>query len=119
MDYNWIETYCLEKKGTVKEIKPEWGSINYLIGGKLFGMEGTDSKGRPIFTVKLEPSHGDFLRQQFEGIIPGYYMNKIHWNSIYLENCVPENVIKDMIDESYELIFQSLPKKTQALIISK
>ena len=54
-------------------------------------------------TVKLEPTEGSFLRQQYDDIIPGYYMNKQHWNSIILDGTVPEEEIRRMIGESYDL----------------
>lgn len=65
----------------------------------------------------LEPSMGEILRQQHKDIIPGYYMNKEHWNSVYLEGVVPDDVLRDMIDRSHQLIFASLPKKMQKEIL--
>jgi predicted DNA-binding protein (MmcQ/YjbR family) len=54
-----------------------------MIRDKLFAMYGSDKKGREIITLKLESMHGQFLREQYKGdIVPGYYMNKVHWNSV-------------------------------------
>ena len=80
----------------------------------MFAMWGGDKEGRLIITLKLDPHNGEVLRERFAGkIIPGYYMNKIHWNSLYLESDVPEEVLRAMVDESYQIIVASLPKKTQ------
>ena len=79
----------------------------------------TDKNGKEIITLKCEPSFGEELRIQYEDIIPGYYMNKVHWNSVYLEGEVPNEVIKDMIDQSYELVFNKLSKKMQNQLVSK
>ncbi len=116
-DTKWIEEYAQKKKGALAEYKVEWGALRFLVAGKMFGMLGIHKDGRPILSLKLEPANGEMLRQQYSGtIIPGYYMNKVHWNSVYLDGDVPREVIEKMIDESYRLIFKSLTKKQQAEI---
>ncbi|KNZ43409.1 MmcQ/YjbR family DNA-binding protein [Acetobacterium bakii] len=117
MSYEWIDEYCLSKKGVEKDYKLEWGAIRYMIRGKMFAMQGSDKMGEPIITTKLEPSQGEFLRNKYKDIIPGYYMNKVHWNSLYLEGNVPDDIVKDMLDNAYALIFLSLSKKTQKEIL--
>jgi len=109
--YEWLDEYCLSKVGALKDYKPEWDATRYMVGGKMFAMCCSDKHGKPIITLKLDPPFGFMLRQQFDDIIPGYYMNKEHWNSLYLEGVVPDDVVRTMIDESYQLIFQSLTKK--------
>ena len=116
MKYQWLSEYCLSKKGANKDFKEEWNVHRYMIGDKMFVMEGGDKEGKPIITLKLEPLYGDFLRKQYKEIIPGYYMNKEHWNSVYRDGNVEDEIVKKMIDESYRLILESLPKKTQAEI---
>ena len=117
MKYMWIDGYCISKKGVLKDYKPEWDATRYMVKGKMFVLQGENKEGKPIITVKLKPENGDFLRQQFKEITPGYYMNKEHWNSLYLEGDVPDEVLKEMIDESYQLIFESLSKKVQKEIL--
>lgn len=113
MPYEWLEDYCASKKGAVKEFKPEWNALRYMVGGKMFALQGEDNMGRPIITLKLPPVEGEILRSQYEDIRPGYYMNKLHWNSVCLHGAVPDHVLKDMIDISYGLLFASLTKKAQ------
>ncbi|MHC1683107.1 MAG: MmcQ/YjbR family DNA-binding protein [Clostridiaceae bacterium] len=113
MNYDWFDGYCFSKKGTEKDYKIEWEATRYLVGGKMFAIQGEDKNKKPIFTIKCEPSFGEFLRNQYEHIVPGYYMNKLHWNSIYIDGDVPDEVLKQMIDVSYELILSSLSKKVQ------
>ena len=60
---------------------------------------------------------GDFLRQQYEDIIPGYYCNKMHWNSINPDGCVPDDLLKDMIDKSYKLVLEGFSRKKQQEIL--
>ena len=113
MKYSWMDEYCLSKRGVEKDFKPEWNATRYMIRGKMFAMQGGDKEGKPIFTMKLSPMDGQALRSQFKDIIPGYYMNKEHWNSLYLEGDVPDDIVKDMLDQSYEILLNSLSKKVQ------
>ena len=79
----------------------------------MFGMLGQDKSGKRILTVKLKPEDGELLREQYAEIVPGYYMNKVHWNSIDLAGQVPDETIKTMIQKSYQLILQAMTKKRQ------
>ena len=117
MRYQWIDEYCLAKKGVVKDYKIEWEATRYMINNKMFAMQGGDKAGKPIITIKLEPMHGDALRGEYKDIIPGYYMNKEHWNSLYLEGNVPDEVLADMLDRAYKIILGSLSKKAQNEIL--
>ncbi|KAF0092693.1 MAG: hypothetical protein FD141_877 [Fusobacteria bacterium] len=113
MKYEWIEEYCLSKKGVVREYKVEWDAIRYMIKDKMFVLQGDDNKGNLIITVKLNPEFGELLRLKYEDIIPGYHMNKVHWNSLFLAGDVPDDIVKEMLDESYNLVLLSLSKRQQ------
>ena len=117
--YAWLENYCKSKKGVIKDFKPEWEVYRYMIRDKMFIMHGGDKKGKEIITLKLNPLQGQYLREQYQGVIvPGYYMNKEHWNSVYVEGNVPDDVLRDMVDESYKLILSSFSKKMQNEILA-
>lgn len=62
-----------------------------------------ERQGKLWLNVKLAPEWGDFMRQQYESVIPAYHMNKVHWNSVIMDGTVPETEIKQMITESYGL----------------
>jgi len=116
MKYEWLDSYLLEKPGAEKDYKLEWNAYRYMIRGKMFVMFGGDKHGKPIYTFKLEPDFGQFLRQQHKEIVPGYYMNKDHWNSLYIDGDVPDKVVKEMADRAYNVLLSSLPRKVQAEI---
>ncbi|WP_195269063.1 MmcQ/YjbR family DNA-binding protein [Eubacterium sp. 1001713B170207_170306_E7] len=112
--YPWIDACFLEKKGVEKAWQAEWEAMKYLLHGKMFAFMGTHKTGDPILTLKLPPEEGLALRAAYPGaIIPGYYMNKVHWNTLYLERDVPEDTVRKMLDSAYETILKSLPKKVQ------
>lgn len=118
MKYDWLDSYCLSKKGAEKDYKPEWDATRYMIRGRMFAMVGGDKENKPIVSLKLEPMHGEILKCEYKDIFPGYYMNKVHWNSVYLDGAVPDNVLKGMVDESYAILLESFSKKAQAEILA-
>ncbi len=118
MKYTWINEYLLSKVGVTKDLQTEWNWIRYQIGGKMFVAVCLDDKDAPYYiTLKLDPEQGDILRQQYEDIIPGYYMNKVHWNSVKPDGKVPDEVLKDLLDQSYQLVLGGFSKKKQREIL--
>ncbi|CAM3214034.1 MmcQ/YjbR family DNA-binding protein [Lactococcus hircilactis] len=109
-----LEKHLLSKPSVKKDFQEDWEAHRYLIGGKMFAMHVQDNKGAEILTLKLNPEQGQEVRERYEGkVVPGYYMNKSHWNSIYLAEKLPDESIKKMIDESYRLVVSGLSKKVQ------
>ena len=117
MRYEWLDQYCISHKGVEKDFKVEWNATRYMIRGKMFAMQGGDKEGNSIITVKLEPMFGELLRNQYKDIVPGYYMNKEHWNSLYLDGDVPDDDLKDMLGRSYSIVLASLSQKVQKEIL--
>ncbi|MDR2081284.1 MAG: MmcQ/YjbR family DNA-binding protein [Campylobacteraceae bacterium] len=118
MNYDFIQTRCLSKKGAEQIYKQEWDAVCYQVGGKMFALVGANAEGRAIISVKHAPQEGEKLREKYSDIVHGYYLNKTHWSSVFLDGSVPENVLKRMLDDSYELIFNALSKKVQNEILS-
>lgn len=118
--YQWLDE-CLQKQpSTEKEFQPAWQAYKYLLCGKMYAYIGIDDRnGRPIITLKLEPAFSDMLRSKYEDIVPGYYMNKIHWSSVYLDGDVPQDVVTDIVNASYKLVRSSLSKNAQQGIPEK
>ena len=118
MRYTWIDEYLLSKAGVTKDLQKDWNWIRYQIGGKMFAAVCLGEDDKPYYiTLKLEPMEGDFLRQQYKDIIPGYYMNKMHWNSVKPDGEVPDDLLKDLLDKSYQLVLEGFSKKKQQEIL--
>ncbi|MDE5974284.1 MAG: MmcQ/YjbR family DNA-binding protein [Eubacterium sp.] len=119
MKYDWIDEFLLNKQGVTKDLQAEWNWIRYQIGGKMFAAVCLDKDDKPHYiTLKLDPAEGAFLREQYEDIIPGYYMNKIHWNSVKADGVVSDDLLKDMLDKSYQLVLSGFSKKKQNEILN-
>lgn len=118
MKYEWIDEFLLSKHGVAKDLQPEWNWIRYQIGGKMFAAICRNDDNKPVYiTLKLEPLEGEFWRKQYEDIIPGYYMNKVHWNSVKAEGEVPDDVLKDLLNKAYEIVLSTFSKKKQKDIL--
>ena len=106
MKYSWIDAVLLQKPGVTKDLQAEWNWIRYHIGGKMFAAVCLDdATGKPVYV--------DFLRRQYEDIIAGYYMNKVHWNSVKAEGNVPDALLREMLEKSYRLVLGGFSKKKQ------
>lgn len=117
MRYSWIDDFLMKKSGVTK-LPPQWNWIRYAVGGKMFAAVCLGEGNRPYYvTLKLEPSEGSFLREQYEDIILGYYMNKQHWNSINPNGEVEDDLLKDLLDKSYHLVLRGFSKKKQKEIL--
>ena len=117
--YDFIGEYCLSKKAAIEDFKQEWDAIRYTVRGKMFALVGNDGEGRPIVSLKHTPKRGIELREKYKDIVPGYYLNKTHWSSILLNGTLPEEVLKQMLDDSYGLIFNALSTKARKEIASQ
>lgn len=78
-----------------------------------------DKNGRPIITMKLEPMYSEILRQKYNDIIPGYYMNKLYWSTVYLDGDVPHEVLTDMVCASHREVLSLMSKKVQREIMGE
>jgi predicted DNA-binding protein (MmcQ/YjbR family) len=66
---------------------------------------------RELLNLKSEPFMALYWRNAFESVIPGYHMNKVHWNSVILDGTVPDDAVKEMISESYDLTKPGVRKR--------
>lgn len=118
MKYEWIDEFLMKKPGVNRDLQEEWNWIRYKIDDKMFAAICRDDDNKPVYiTLKLEPSEGEFWRAQFEDVIPGYYMNKTHWNSIKADGEVPDDVLRGMLENAHSIVLRSLSKKRQKEIL--
>lgn len=82
----------------------------FKVRSKMFGTLGWE-EGVPRINLKCEPNQALMLRDVFECVLPGYHMNKAHWNTVLLDGSVPTGEVERMIEHSYALVVKKLPKK--------
>lgn len=111
--------YCLSKKGVTEHFPFDEDTLVFKVGGKMFALSSLLQweKETPSINLKCNPEWAEELRLQYNAIQPGYHMNKVHWNTVAVNKDVPDTMIIDLINHSYELVFKSLTKKIQIEII--
>ena len=111
MNIEELREYCLQKPGTTEGLPFGEDTLVFKVGEKIFLLTSLVTGNR--FNAKCDPERAIELREQFDEIIPGYHMNKKHWNTVFMDGRLTRKQLNELIDHSYELVLSSLPKKLQ------
>ena len=111
MNIEEYREYCISKKGVTEEFPFDDVTLVFKVMGKLFTLTGINTF--ESINLKCDPNYAIQLREQYNGIIPGYHMNKKHWNTVSTEDDVTDKLIKELIDHSYDLVVKGLTKKAK------
>lgn len=112
MNFESIYTHCISKPFSQEDYPFDKNTLVFKVGGKIFLI--IDSDNPVSINVKCDPEKAIDLREEYDGIEPGYHMNKKHWITIDLFAGISENIILQCINESYNLVYNSLTKKQKA-----
>lgn len=110
MNIESIREYCLSKPGVEESLPFGPDTLVFKISGKIFLLTSLDSE-ELRFNVKCDPDKAIELREEFSYVLPGYHMNKKHWNTIVVDGSASSKQLKELIDHSYELV-NNKKKKT-------
>lgn len=111
MDIEYYREYCLKKPGVTEGFPFDSSTLVFKVMNKMFALCDVDTFA--FVNLKCDPERAIQLREQYDSIKPGYHMNKAHWNSVYIDGTIPDNLFLELVDHSYELIVESLPKKVR------
>jgi predicted DNA-binding protein (MmcQ/YjbR family) len=114
MTFNEMDTYLLSKKGATYDYPFDETTRVYRVAGKIFAL--TADKEPLFINLKCDPLYALELRSIYEGIQAGYHMNKKHWNTVEIGGDVDDELLKELIDHSYELVYNKLPKMERELL---
>ena len=117
--------YLLSKPGATTDFKIEWQWQRYQVGSRLFAATlcpgahySAEYAGRNLLTLKCDPMLAELYRREHPEVLPGFYTDKRCWNSIDLGGTLPDSLLRQMIDESYRLVFGTLTKKMQRELLA-
>jgi predicted DNA-binding protein (MmcQ/YjbR family) len=115
MDIQQLYEFCLSKKAVTEHFPFDEDTLVFKVGGKMFCLTSLKEweKGTPSLNLKCDPEQAEELRSQYDAIKPGYHMSKIHWNTIDFNSDVSDKMMCEFINNSYDLVFKSLTKKSQ------
>ncbi|MBS1563917.1 MAG: MmcQ/YjbR family DNA-binding protein [Bacteroidetes bacterium] len=114
MNIEELRDYCLSKPGAAEDFPFGPETIVFKVGGKLFLLAGLEEGDR--FNAKCDPERAIEWRERYSEVQPGYHMNKKHWNTVYMNGSLSGKQLRELIDHSYDLVFNSLPEKIRKTI---
>jgi predicted DNA-binding protein (MmcQ/YjbR family) len=98
--------------GAVEEVPFGPETSVFKVGGKIFALSALEREPLEV-SVKSEPELSEQLRNTYSAIRPGYHLNKRHWNTIALDGDAPERLVRDLIEDSYDLVVSALPRRVR------
>ena len=113
MTFETLKNHCLARAGVREDFPFGPDTLVFKVAGKMFMLVGLDDDPLRI-NVKCEPEHAEALRAIYPSVYAGYHMNKRHWNTVILDGSIPDEVVLEMVDDSYELVVKSLTKRERS-----
>jgi predicted DNA-binding protein (MmcQ/YjbR family) len=102
MNIETLREYCLSKPGVTETFPFGEDTLVFKVNGKMYALANLD--GDLTVNLKCNPSLALELRERYASVIPGYHMNKKHWNTVLLDGSIPDKEVFSWIDHSYELV---------------
>lgn len=109
MNLDTLQKILLDKPKAIEDTPFGPEALVYKVLGKMFALVSWGDDPLRI-NLKCDPDLALALRAEYESVIPGYHMNKKHWNSVILDGSIPESLLHEMIDNSYDLVVKGLKK---------
>ncbi|NJN25924.1 MAG: MmcQ/YjbR family DNA-binding protein [Cyclobacteriaceae bacterium] len=114
MNIESFRDYCLSKKGVSESFPFGENTLVFKVMDKLFAL--ADIEQFESINLKCDPMRAMELRAQFPAIVPGYHMNKQHWNTVVMNGSLSDTLVYELIDHSYELVVAKLPKASRTFL---
>ena len=112
MDAAALRSWCLEQAGAAEEFPFGPGTSVFKVSRKIFALSALGRAPLEV-SVKCEPELAVSLRACYPAIRSGYHLNKRHWNTITLDGSLPDQVVRDLVEDSYDLVVSALPKRVR------
>ena len=107
MNIEEFREYCLLKKGVTECFPFDEITLVFKVMGKMFAL--TNTEGEFTLNLKCDPEKAIDLREHYPSVLQGYHMDKKHWNTVIIDGMVSDEILKEWIDDSYNLVVSKLP----------
>ncbi|MFC5910712.1 MmcQ/YjbR family DNA-binding protein [Streptacidiphilus monticola] len=107
-----LRALCLEFNGAEETFPFGPDTAVFKVGGKMFALSALDP-GRLQVNLKCEPDRAVELRKAYPAIVPGWHMDKRHWNTVSLDGTLPDDLVRELVEDSYDLVVAKLPRREQ------
>ena len=114
MNIQDYRSYCLDKPGTEESFPFDKHTLVFKVAHKILALTNVDEFN--FINLKCDAEEAVILRENYSCVIPGYHMNKKHWNTIILDGSIHDKFIYSWVDNSYNSVYNGLTKKQKALI---
>lgn len=111
IDIETIREYCLKKQAVTESLPFDNDTLVFKVAGKIFAL--LSLSGNFGINLKCDPEKAIELRENYSEIVPGYHMNKTHWNTLNLDGNLKSSLVFELIDHSYKIVVQSLTAKAK------
>ena len=112
MDATELRAWCIRQVGAIEDF-PFGPEVSvFKVAGKMFALSALGRTPLEV-SVKCEPGLAVSLRQTYPAIRPGYHLNKRHWNTVTLDGSLPDRLVRDLIEDSYDLVVSALPSRVR------
>ena len=103
-----LRDYCLSFTGAEETFPFGPETSVFKVGGKMFALSQLDAESLRV-SLKCEPQLAEALRGAHAAVLPGYHLNKRHWNTVIIAGALPDDDVRDMVEDSYDLVVSKLP----------
>jgi predicted DNA-binding protein (MmcQ/YjbR family) len=109
MNSEELRDHCLSFRGTEEEFPFGPETSVFKVAGKIFALSRL-AEDPVCVSLKCDPPLAEQLREAHAAVLPGYHLNKRHWNTVIIDGSLPDGVISDMVEDSYDLVVSKLPR---------
>jgi predicted DNA-binding protein (MmcQ/YjbR family) len=110
-----LRQLCLSFAGAVEEFPFGPETSVFKVGGKMFALSALERHPLQV-SLKCEPELAAHLRLAHDAINPGYHLNKRHWNTVTLDGSLPDRMVRDLVEDSYDAVVAGLPRAKRAAL---
>jgi predicted DNA-binding protein (MmcQ/YjbR family) len=112
MDATGLRAWCLRQPGAIEDFPFGPETSVFKVAGKMFALSALERTPLEV-SVKCEPDRAVDLRATYPAIRPGYHLSKRHWNTLTMDGSLPEQLVRDLVEDSYDLVVGALPKRVR------
>ncbi|HYX85069.1 MAG TPA: MmcQ/YjbR family DNA-binding protein [Gaiellales bacterium] len=109
MNASELRDHCLSFAGAEQTFPFGPKTSVFKVAGKMFALSQLGADSLRV-SLKCEPQLAEALREAHAAVLPGYHLNKRHWNTVVIDGSLPDAAIRDMIEDSYDLVVSTLPQ---------
>jgi predicted DNA-binding protein (MmcQ/YjbR family) len=113
-----LRRLCLGFPGAVEEFPFSPGVSVFKVAGKMFALSALEDRPLQV-SLKCEPELAAQLRLAHDAINPGYHLNKRYWNTVTLDGSLPDRMVRDLVEDSYDLVVDGLPRAAREALAAR